>query len=266
MFIFFERRLSMSNMTDVSAGLRNMMKSRKLTISELADESNIPEDTIKSIRSGKTRNPGIQTIIRLADAMQCSIDELIGHKSTSTEELEFFSSWKKLDQHGRKLVQAITDIEVSNCHEISHQKRFISCIVSSSNLSDGFIYDSFYIQTIEIPANSFPNADFCIYINTDSLSPIYFKGDILAIEKRFPHNGEIAIFIHHNIGYIRRYEIQKEKEQLLPLLPACKTLESKQLSEYVCFGTILGIVKFSPSENSRHHDADSMIQYIKPNL
>ena len=49
-------------MTDVSTGLRNMMKLRKLTISELADESNIPEDTIKSIRSGKTRNPGIQTI------------------------------------------------------------------------------------------------------------------------------------------------------------------------------------------------------------
>ena len=44
-------------MTDVSTGLRNMMKLRKLTISELADESNIQEDTIKSIRSGKTRNP-----------------------------------------------------------------------------------------------------------------------------------------------------------------------------------------------------------------
>ena len=78
-------------MTDVSTGLRNMMKLRKLTISELADESNIPEDTIKSIRSGKTRNPGIQTIIRLADAMQCSIDELIGHKLNSTEEMEFLN-------------------------------------------------------------------------------------------------------------------------------------------------------------------------------
>ena len=133
-------------MTDVSTGLRNMMKLRKLTISELADESNIPEDTIKSIRSGKTRNPGIQTIIRLADAMQCSIDELIGHKLNSTEEMEFLSAWKKLDQHGRKLVQAITDIEVSDRHQISSSNRLISCIVSSNNLGDGFLYDSFHIQ------------------------------------------------------------------------------------------------------------------------
>ena len=253
-------------MTDVSTGLRNMMKLRKLTISELADESNIPEDTIKSIRSGKTRNPGIQTIIRLADAMQCSIDELIGHKLNSTEEMEFLSAWKKLDQHGRKLVQAITDIEVSDRHQISSSNRLISCIVSSNNLGDGFLYDSFHIQTIEIPSNSFPNADFCIYINTDSLSPIYFKGDILAIEKRFPHNGETAIFIHHNIGYIRRYEVQRNQEQLLPLLPACKTLENQQLSDYICVGTVLGIVKFSSKENSRRHNAASMIQYIKPNL
>lgn len=71
----------MSDIFDVSIGLRKMMKSRKLTISKLSDQSNIPEDTIKSIRSGKTKNPGIQTIIRLADALDCSIDELIGHTS-----------------------------------------------------------------------------------------------------------------------------------------------------------------------------------------
>ncbi|MCI6676295.1 MAG: helix-turn-helix transcriptional regulator [Clostridiales bacterium] len=71
----------MSDIFDVSIGLRKMMKSRKLTISKLSDQSNIPEDTIKSIRSGKTKNPGIQTIIRLADSLDCSIDELIGHHS-----------------------------------------------------------------------------------------------------------------------------------------------------------------------------------------
>lgn len=72
----------MSDIFDVSIGLRKMMKSHKLTISKLSDQSNIPEDTIKSIRSGKTKNPGIQTIIRLADALDCSIDELIGHHSS----------------------------------------------------------------------------------------------------------------------------------------------------------------------------------------
>ena len=77
---FFERGLFMSDILDISVGLRNIMKSQKLTINQLANLSGIPEDTIKSIRSGKTKNPGIQTIIRLANAMHCSIDELIERK------------------------------------------------------------------------------------------------------------------------------------------------------------------------------------------
>ncbi len=108
----------MSDTLDISTGLRNIMKSQKLTIAQLAELSNIPEDTIKSIRSGKTKNPGIQTLISLANAMHCSIDELVGRDLSNSEEAEFISSWRKLNNHGKKLIQAIADIEDSDKQQI----------------------------------------------------------------------------------------------------------------------------------------------------
>lgn len=52
-----------------------------LTYEALANISNIPEPTIKNLCSGKTKNPGIETIIPIMTAVGGSFDEMINGKN-----------------------------------------------------------------------------------------------------------------------------------------------------------------------------------------
>lgn len=53
----------MQQQYDIGKRLREVMAERGVTISQLAELTDVSEDTIKAIRSGKTKSPGIQLMI-----------------------------------------------------------------------------------------------------------------------------------------------------------------------------------------------------------
>lgn len=56
--------------------LQEVRESKKLTQKRLSEISGVPQQTISAIESGVRKNPGILTMRCLADAMECSIEEL----------------------------------------------------------------------------------------------------------------------------------------------------------------------------------------------
>jgi transcriptional regulator with XRE-family HTH domain len=79
--------LSYSILDMKSIGLGKKIKEfrGKLNLSQdqLAKKANIPFSTLVKIESGYTPNPSIETLIKIADAFNVSIDELIGRKKFS---------------------------------------------------------------------------------------------------------------------------------------------------------------------------------------
>lgn len=64
--------------------LKNLVKLRKqekLTQEALARKADISYNTLIKIETGSIENPKIETIIKLADALSVSIDDLIGRKT-----------------------------------------------------------------------------------------------------------------------------------------------------------------------------------------
>ena len=70
-----------------SASLEKSIKKlrNKLNMSQdqLAKKANIPFSTLVKIEAGYTRNPSMETLIKIADAFGISIDELVGRSETS---------------------------------------------------------------------------------------------------------------------------------------------------------------------------------------
>ncbi|MCG2713624.1 MAG: helix-turn-helix domain-containing protein [Candidatus Omnitrophica bacterium] len=61
--------------------IKNLIKLRKknrLTQEGLARKANISYHTLIKIESGGIENPKIETLIKLSDALEVTIDELIG--------------------------------------------------------------------------------------------------------------------------------------------------------------------------------------------
>ena len=61
----------------ISERVKSLQEQKGWTTSELAEEANLPIDTINKIRSGSTRNPSTDTLLRLADAFNVTLDELL---------------------------------------------------------------------------------------------------------------------------------------------------------------------------------------------
>jgi len=57
--------------------LRNKFK---ITQDKLARKADIPFSTLAKIESGYTPNPSMETLIKIADAFEIGLDELIGRK------------------------------------------------------------------------------------------------------------------------------------------------------------------------------------------
>jgi len=67
----------------LSHNIRKYRKKLGLSQDQLARKANIPYSTYLKIESGHTPNPSIQTIVNIAEALNLSIDEIIGFKTES---------------------------------------------------------------------------------------------------------------------------------------------------------------------------------------
>jgi len=74
-------------MSSVNLGKRIKEFRNKLEISQdkLSKKANIPFSTLAKIESGYTPNPSMETLIKIADALEVSIDELVGRSKKNVK-------------------------------------------------------------------------------------------------------------------------------------------------------------------------------------
>ncbi|WP_375326684.1 helix-turn-helix domain-containing protein [Candidatus Tisiphia endosymbiont of Nemotelus uliginosus] len=63
--------------------LHQKMEEQQLTIRQLSNKSAIPLTTMRKLYDGE-RYPRLETIVKLADFFECSIDEMLGINSSSS--------------------------------------------------------------------------------------------------------------------------------------------------------------------------------------
>ena len=88
----------MGDYYDIGYRLKDVMAEKGVTISQLADMTGISEDTIKAIRSGKTKSPGIQLMSSIADARFSASPESDTRRALSSEQIQ--DSQHTWQEHG----------------------------------------------------------------------------------------------------------------------------------------------------------------------
>jgi len=63
-----------------SKKLKQLRKEAGWSQQKLAEKAGLSYNVITKVEQGAAKNPNIQTMIKLADAFQISIDELVGRK------------------------------------------------------------------------------------------------------------------------------------------------------------------------------------------
>lgn len=66
--------------------LRDAREKAGLSQKRLSEMSKVPQQTISAIESGERKNPGVETLLPLARAMGCLVDDLIAEDSDDKTE------------------------------------------------------------------------------------------------------------------------------------------------------------------------------------
>lgn len=235
---------------DIAQRLREAMAERDVTISQLADMTGISEDSIKAIRSGKTKSPGIQLIIAIADALDYTLDGFLHRQSITPDELYLLKTFRSLNTHGKRMVMLMATSEDHMQKTLPDNgipgktTRMLPCISSTHTLASNTDYSTHATEFIEIPVDYFPEADYCLRLTTNMLHPTYMRGDIIAVEKEFPRLGDSAVFLNKDgVEMIRKYT-EKDGAPYLEAISLC----DKSLfltNDIICLGTILGIIRLA---------------------
>ena len=65
---------------NLSKRIKELRVKNKLSQDQLSKKANLPFSTLAKIESGYTPNPSMETLIKIADAFNVGIDELLGRK------------------------------------------------------------------------------------------------------------------------------------------------------------------------------------------
>ncbi len=100
--------------------IKELREKQGLTQQQTADKLNLALSTYRSYETG-TREPSIETLIMLSELYNVTIDYLLDHKPKpvmlNADEMKHIKKYRNLDKHGKKIVNAVTDIELERMSE-----------------------------------------------------------------------------------------------------------------------------------------------------
>ena len=102
--------------------LRKFRKRERFTLKELADLAGVSESAIGMIETGK-RNPSFEVLLRLSEALGCTVDELVrdeNEKSPSEEDelMEELQMLRDLPER-RALLHATRDLTADQVRQMA---------------------------------------------------------------------------------------------------------------------------------------------------
>lgn len=233
--------------------LKKMLREKKLTINALSLEADLSADTLHSLIYGKSQDIKLSTLIKIADVLECTLDNLIGRSLYSKEEQNMIDRICCLPPHSRNMILFMLDLEENSIlkKSISGQET-IQVYIPTGNIKEGMLYDSGLFESLDIsdyPVFLKQNTDLGIKIASKNYEPIYYPNDILLLShKQTPQYNDIVLYID-DIGrlYIRKYT----ENYLLSINGFGRNISTKDIQHYTPLGVVLRVVKEFDIENYR---------------
>lgn len=226
----------------LSERMKELLIANKMTKEELAEKCDLPLETIRNIYYGKTTDPKVSTVMRIANVFNVSINCLMGQCQHTSDERALLQYYRACGHHGKSLVRISAKYEALTAREEREAvgKHSIVCLLPQGDIYHGIVYDE--CQTEEI-YTTVKEADVAIKMTNNCLMPVYCQGDIILIADRFPMNNEYGVFYYNGRAYIRRYVEENGRYILKCLHKYDKDMVFKRMDEIEYLGTCCGVVR-----------------------
>lgn len=226
----------------LSERLRELMSVHNITKEELAERCDLPLETIRNIYYGKTNDPKVSTVLKIAKVFNLSVNCMLGECQHTGDERALLQYYRACGNHGKSLVLLTAKYEALTAKEEREaaDKHKIPCLSPKGNIRDGIVYDD--AEAEEIYTTNV-EAYVGIKMTNNDLVPAYCKGDIILVANRFPENKEYGVFYQDSKAYIRQYIEEDNLYRLKCLHDYGKDMTFKRMDEIEYIGTCCGVIR-----------------------
>lgn len=183
--------------------IRDMRKAAGMSMKELGKKVGVSESAIGYYETGK-RKPSIEMLLMLAEALGCQMADLVSDVAPAAHQSEIDRKYNALDEHGKKVVSSVLDLEYLRCVGKEDAKQVAKIIplfpaaAGPGEPVDGEVFDEY-----EAPADS--KATFAVRISGDSMEPHFTDGEVVLCERRRPKDGEIAVVMVNGFLVVKQF-------------------------------------------------------------
>ena len=220
-----------------STNLRTVRSKTGMTQKSLGEKIGVTSVTIGYWERG-VRQPSFDLLLKIAEALDTSIDGLLGKERIdrmNIDEEELLTKYRQLDEHGKKLVGVVCDVELERMRPTVPVITLFSGKKQYAGMSETGRYIPFYLTpsaagvATPIEGSDFEmifaddsvpsDADYAVRIDGDSMEPYFKDGEMVYVKKSQELcNGEVGIFCVDGAMYCKQYYL--DSNQNLHLLSA----------------------------------------------
>ena len=226
------------------------MNYRDYTYEDLALLSKIPLSTLTKIGSGITANPGYDTMLAIAKALKCSMDEFSDREPMITYDMEEYAHrFNRLPSCQQDYIKYVINTEYDRQLYLSSKAKVSLQCFEFTNYNDGLAdYESRRIGSVTVDRNYLSEScTYCILLTNNILSPKFFKNSLLGFrydDMIYPKQGEIWIIrLSSGYLYIGRYYKNGDTVMLKSLNGTIDDIILTNRLKYKRLGKFLGLLK-----------------------
>ena len=226
--------------------LLRKLKEKNVTQAKLCEQAGIPPTTLSSMIKRNVDKVDIDVFLKICKALDCNPEEFYNECNPSKITPSFERKYNKIDDYGRKTVDAVLNSEYERCINTESQEKQPTITISYSRLPASAGTGDF-LQEENLEEREFPDtpisrqADVVIPVDGDSMEPMFHDGDELYVRLQPAVNvGEIGIFLKGENAFVKKYA----EDRLISLNPSYDDIypSESEDEQIVCKGKVLGKV------------------------
>lgn len=183
---------------------------KDITIRELSETSDINFETLKSFIYGDAKDCKLSTAVKLARALNVSIDELVGAETIEEETRKVIAMTRNLKEHHRKVIRMYAKHQYLLHGENELNIKYISVLkpeCKGGYLKMTLIDEKYCVKDLAEPTQR--KVGMGIKIPCDHYEPHFMKGEIILLGfDREGENNEKCVISHGGNIYICIKKIQ----------------------------------------------------------
>ena len=142
------------NLKHFRLALRDKIKEQNLTLNTLSTLSDLSEDTLRSIIYGKAKDIKLSSLVKIADVLDCSIDELVKRNYSSDETFEITKQLDPLPYKSKQFIKTLISLENNILiKKKTENKDYIPLLIPKGNFHDGMFYNGLLAFSPQIVKN-----------------------------------------------------------------------------------------------------------------